>query len=205
MAVPDRRQAGLTLVELLVALALLGLIVAAVGGALGVGLAGGRALDQRVERLEETRLAQAALRRLLEGARPVAWRDGRSTAVGFSGGRERLDFIATLPGWPGRGGLHLLRLARDGDRLVLLNRITAGEAPGFDFSENTATSLLMEGVRSVRLSYFGARAADRAARWHDDWRDAATLPRLVRLDVERADGAVWPLLTVAPALSAQPR
>ncbi len=201
----DKRQAGLTLIELLVALSLLGLLVAALGGALGTGLAGSRALDERVERLEDTRLTQAALRRLLSRARPVQWPDGRDTVAAFAGGRERLDFLADLPGWPGRGGLHQLRLVRDGDRLVLLRRITAGEEAGFAFGDVAETSVLMTGVASIRLSYFGAGDGDAPPQWQDAWRGRTGLPRLVRLDVTRTDGGVWPLLSVAPALAAQPR
>ena len=201
----DARQQGLTLIELLVALSLLGLLMAALGGALGAGLAGSRLFDDRVDRLEETRLTQAALRRLLSRARPVQWREGPGTAAAFAGGRARLDFLADLPGWPGRGGLHQLRLARDGDRLVLLRRITAGEEAAFTFGAAADASVLMSGVSSIRLSYYGAGKGDVVADWHESWRGRSTLPRLIRVDLERIDGAVWPLLSVAPALAVQPR
>ncbi|MEX2644458.1 MAG: prepilin-type N-terminal cleavage/methylation domain-containing protein [Acetobacterales bacterium] len=204
----ERRQAGLTLIELLVALALLGLIVGALGGALGTGLAGTRSLDRKVERLEEVRLTQATLRRLLESARPVQWQEpgpSGGQVVGFDGARERLDFVAMMPAWPAQGGLHLMRLALEDGRLLLLRRISAGEEPGFDFDRLSERTVLMEGVSALHLSFYGAETERRAARWHDDWQGATALPRLVRIDVERSDGGLWPLMTVAPALAQQPR
>jgi general secretion pathway protein J len=79
------RQRGFTLVELLVGLTLLGLIVAVLAGALRIGLIGARTVDDRSGWLNEVRTVQGVIRRAVESSRPVVWRDGADSNIGFSG------------------------------------------------------------------------------------------------------------------------
>lgn len=202
-----RREAGLTLIELLVGLAVLGLIAAVLAGALRTGIAGSEAIERRVERLNELRLGQAFIRRHMSQARPVKWADGRRARVAFDGDADGVSFVSVMPSWPSAGGLYLVRLALVGDRLVLVRRITAGESPGFDFDRHAERWVLASGVASLRFAYFGAETRREPPQWHDRWRERAELPLLVRLDVAYADpgGGRWPTLMVAPMLEAQPR
>jgi general secretion pathway protein J len=197
----------LTLVELLVGLAVLGLIAAALAGALRTGIAGRDAVEGRAERLNELRLGQAFIRRHLTQARPVKWAEGRRARVAFEGDGEGVSFVSVMPSWPSAGGLYLVRLALAGDRLVLLRRITAGEADGFAWDGETERWVLASGVASLRFAYFGAETRRDPPRWRDDWRDRTDLPLLVRLDVAYAEPSSgrWPTLVVAPVLGAQPR
>jgi hypothetical protein len=46
---------------------------------------------------------------------------------------------------------------------------------------------ILPDIATLKLSYYG-RNNSRTARWHDAWSDAATLPRLIRIDLETVDG-----------------
>lgn len=202
-----RGQAGFTLLELLVGLALLGLTVAITAAALNTGLLGADVTGKRSARLNQIRAAQTVLRDRLGTARPVAWSAGTRAVVGFDGESESADFIAVLPPWPGQGGPHLVRIARNGDRLTMSTKIHAGGTQAFDFSGPVERTVLLEGVRSVRFAYYGRTAPRAPAGWHPTWRSQASLPSLVRLSVAFAGdvGTAWPELVIAPVIGPQPR
>ena len=203
----SRRQSGFTLIELLVGLTLLGLTVTIIVAALNTSLLGADVTGKRSARLNQIRAAQLVLHRRIETARPVAWSDGSRAMAAFEGTAAAANFIAVLPPWPGRGGPHLVRIARDGDRLTMSTKIDSGEARSFDFTGAADRTVLLEGVRSVRFGYYGRRTPHEPAKWHETWQSRAALPALVRLSVAFAghSGTTWPELVVAPVIGPQPR
>ncbi len=202
-----RRQSGFTLLELLVALTLLGLTVAMIVTALNSSLLGADVTKKRSVRLNQIRVAQLALRRQIEAVRPVNWADKVLNKVGFDGQADEASFVSVQPPWPGPGGPHLVRVARDGDRLIMSRRIHSGENPSFDFSGPVSRTVLLDGISAIRFGYFGRVDPRAPAKWHASWRSRATLPSLIRLSVtfRGAAGAAWPELIVAPVIGPRPR
>ena len=200
-------EAGFTLVEMLVGLTLLGLIMAVLAGALRTGLVGIEAVDARAERLSEMRVTQAFIRRHLEAARPVSWLRKRRPVVAFEGQSEEVSFMAAMAEWPNAGALYLVRLAREGSRLVMIRRITSGEPERFDFGRHVERVTLATGIAGLRFSFFGPTPDQRTAKWHERWRDQAAMPDLVRLDIDYADPAAgeWAPLLVTTMIERQPR
>ncbi len=207
MARARHGQAGFTLIEMLVAMTLLGLIVAVLAGALQGGLAGSERVDTQAERLNELRLAQAFIRRHVEAARPVSWTHDRRAVVAFEGRAEALDFVAVMPAWPARGGLYLVRLAFDDGDLVMTRRITSGEPSEFRYEDGVERRVLARDVAGLSFAYFGTPADGRRAGWRDDWTGQYAMPELVSLALDYADPAAgrWPDLVMAPTIGAQPR
>ncbi len=201
-----RGERGFTLIEVLVALTLLGALVAVLAGALRLGLLGRETVDARAEWLDEVRLTQTFVRQYIEAARPFSRVRGRRTEVVFHGEREAVSFVAAMPGWKNPGGLYLVRIAREGDRLMLTRRITSGETDGFDFSADAERTILATGIARLEFSYFGGiPPLDETPRWHDQWRGQAATPRLVRLDLTNRHGERWPVLVAATMIGPQPR
>lgn len=207
MARARHGQAGFTLVELLVAMTLLGLIVVVLTGALQGGLAGSERVDAQAERLNELRLAQAFIRRHVEAARPVQWTRDRRAVVAFEGRADTLDFVAVMPAWPARGGIYLVRLAFEDGDLVMTRRITSGEPAEFRYADGVERRVLARDVVGGGFTYFGAPADGRRAAWRDDWTGQHTMPDLVALALDYADPAAgrWPDLVMAPTIGIQPR
>jgi general secretion pathway protein J len=206
-----RSQSGMTLVELVVALALLALIVGALAGALGTGLNASAAVEARAGASETLRVAQTALRRHLGQARPAVWRAGAREQIAFAGDAAAVGFVAPMPPWPGSGGFYLVRVGledRPEGRALVLRRVpTAGERSDFGFAGGSEATVLAEGVAAIRWSYFGVEDGARAPAWRADWRGQRHLPRLVRLDLQFRDSAApaWPPLVIALKLDEDQR
>lgn len=204
-----RRQAGMTLLELVVALGLLALLVGVLAAALGVSTRGSAAVERRAEHAETLRIAHTTLRRYLAQARPVRTQLDQRDQVVFAGAPDGLGFVAVMPPWPGGGGLYLVRLSLEevgGLRaLVLTRRPTAGEAAVID--GEAERTVLVAGVAALRWSYFGADDGARQGSWRSEWRGRGELPKLVRLELRLADpqAPAWPPLIAALPLEAGPR
>lgn len=203
------RQSGFTLVELLVAIVLLGMISVALFGGIRFGARSWEAGHRRLEQINEVEVAQTVLRRLLGKAREVTLFDAARSrdAVSFSGHSDAVYFAAPLPAHRGIGGAYGFSLQVSnrfgGGDLVLAWRLQRPETPPAEAGEFEDQTVLLSDIRDVSFAYFGAPESGRTDDWQDVWDGTGGLPRLVRMTVEfeADDGRVWPALTIAPALA----
>ncbi len=102
---------GFSLAELLVALALLGMISALIASGLGLG---NKIWNRSEEKSQATRglyEAEAGLSLLLATLQPL--RQGNGSEIDFKGSPDSLEGVVALPPHVGLGGLYRLRLYLD--------------------------------------------------------------------------------------------
>ncbi|HEX6137162.1 MAG TPA: prepilin-type N-terminal cleavage/methylation domain-containing protein [Casimicrobiaceae bacterium] len=199
------RQRGFTLLELTIALVLLGLLSAVLFGSVrlaGRSTDGGEAKTQAAASM---RLAQDFLRANLEAQHPLRMRKIVEFPLLFTGASDELRYASELPPRVAGGGLWFYRLAVRSDEArspLVLERLVpdlAADAPP-EFV-NAERSVLAEDIASLKLGYFGRErdaAAAAAPSWHDRWDDPQQLPQVIRIDVTPKHGPAWPTLYVAP-------
>lgn len=195
------RQAGLTLVETLTALTIMGVTLALLFDGLYVIGRSARAGQEQLAGNDRARVAWAFLRREVSEAVPLSRGQPAEAPLFFDGGPAELRFFGELPAHRGGGGVYEMRLTRreddSGAHLVLSYRNAWPErlaAP--ERAATWATVSLVENVRSLALAYFGRESADSPERWHDRWVQRAVLPERVRIAVEFDDGRRWPELVI---------
>ena len=205
----DRRslakQEGFTLLELIVALVLLGLLSAVLFGSLRLAGRSTQGGEAAVERAAGMRLAQQFLRANLEAQHPLRMRKMVDWPLLFSGAQDELRYAAPLPARVARGGIWFYRLVVAADEprspLVLERTIpdlTADQMPDFAHAER---SVLAEDIASLKIAYFGRdpdAGPSAEASWRDTWADPQKLPRLIRIDVVPKNAPAWPTLYVTP-------
>ncbi len=185
-----RGEAGTTLVELLVGLALFGLIAMTSLAALQGGgrlSHGGRARAEAIQRIEAV---HGTLRRLLEDTANLA--DAGQDTVAFAGGATQLAWVGRAPSAAMPAGLYALHLTLQDDRLVFGWRAFDAAQPLADQPPEDSVTVL-DGIAGATLTFFGDNA------WQARWVERPRLPRLLRLDVAPSGSAAWrwPPLVVA--------
>ncbi|KJV08195.1 hypothetical protein VZ95_19355 [Elstera litoralis] len=178
------RAAGLTLIEILVTLAVLGLALMLLGNGLRLTFAAQGRISAAAQVLEERQAAVERLRALALRATPLALRrgDGGLTQA-FIGTTDRAGLGRR---WAGRS--RAPRFARGGPAPgggSVDPGLSGVGAPG----DAAARSLLLPGVAALRLTYFGRANGMGAPVWQDEWPAQEQVPRLLRLTLTFADGA----------------
>jgi general secretion pathway protein J len=201
---PPHQEAGFTLMELLVAIALLSLLSVVLVGSLRFSLTAWARGADHVERVEDTAIVQEFLRRTIGDAYPLFILSDPTRGVGyvdFTGTRQSLRFLADAPiALGGRGRVWFaLALERQNGHAHFIITSTPELA-----AAASARKILLPDVEGIALDYFGIARADRQAAWHAVWRVEPVLPQLVRLKVSFAssDQRAWPDLVIAPRITA---
>ena len=200
------REAGFSLVEVLIALMLLGLLTMALFFSVRFGVTAWQRGGERSDQIHTSMLVQDLLRRLIGQAYPLMLADGTGSGrIDFAGTATSLDFLAPVPIALASGGRARFTLAieRRGDRsdLVLASRpeLAAGDAPA-ELNRKT----LLATLEGAEFAYFGVAQSKSTAQWHERWSGEMSLPALVRVRVRfaRSDPRLWPDLTIAPRITA---
>jgi general secretion pathway protein J len=191
-----RRRAGFTLLELLVALALLAALTVILMSALEFGTQVWRRGDQGAA-AADLAVAYRTLQNNIERALPIPERVEQSNAavMAFDGTADALTLVVANPGRVGLLGDTVLRLERNsGAGAPFLGISWAPYDPKQRLTIDTfnETLTLLADVRAVSFRYFGARDEDDGPpRWSDEWRSQSRLPRVIAIDLETADKHKW--------------
>ncbi len=103
-------QTGFTLLELLIAMALMSLVLVMLYGGLRLGMRSWDAGEQRAESVNEVRLIEDFIRRQLRQSMTVYREDPeQGQAVVFEGQADSLTFVAPLLSYLGMGGLYVIQ------------------------------------------------------------------------------------------------
>ncbi len=184
---------GFTLLELLVALVVLGFVLAGLSGGVRYGL---RAADTQARTLAERAELDAvdrALRRLIEQMDPGTARDG----AGFGGSAGRLVFVSELPAASGLPTRHAdIALGLDGARRLVLRATPHSPGRPFGPPPLPVEEELLRDVDHVEFSYLGR---DAGASWASAW-SGKELPAVIRLRVvfPPGDRRHWPDIIASP-------
>jgi hypothetical protein len=185
----------MTLVELLVGMALFGLIATLGVAQLRGGVRLWHAADARAVAIERIDAAHGVVRRVLEDAALLSEPDG--TTATFLAEPARLRWVGRAPSAAMPPGLYALELALEGGTLRLGWRAHDPARP-LATQPPVETQILLENIAGGGFDVFGTDAAGRTG-WHAAWQAAPRPPRLVRLALA-PDAAAhwrWPPLVVA--------
>jgi general secretion pathway protein J len=207
---------GFTLLELLVAITLLGLLMAALFGGLRLGARVWETADTRLDASARLQIVQDFIRQRLAEALPLEVPPPERADVGvaeplFLGTLEAVRFAGMMPDHLG-AGVYLMELAsakpgRPDGTIDLVLRWRPFELNDETVEEvEPEVRVLIENIEALELSYFGTIDPEQPPDWWQAWEDPPELPRLIRLRVHfpENDERRWPELIVRPMVDRAP-
>jgi general secretion pathway protein J len=195
-----RGPRGFTLVELIIALAIVGALLVVAFGGLRVAIAAWTQGDERAEAHQHLRGVALILARTLQGA--TAYRGARGTApesvILFRGEEDRIEFVTDAPAVPFTVPIAFTAVVvglGQGDEAGLVVRQRA--LPNFEPFTEARPVLRDPSVRHLRFRYLG-----RGDSWETSWsaEGDAGMPRAIQIEIAIAQGRrveTLPPLTVS--------
>ena len=198
-----KRAGGFTLVEVLLALVLMGMLLSLAYGGLRAST---RAADKGQAILEQSgriRMAHQFVRKQLNQMAFLGFAENETdgSRIVFEGDARKIRFVAPMPGYLGFGGPQVQELAlvpgKDGDELVLSHALLQG------FEEQNLYQrepiVLVDKIESAEFSFLGRDEQGELTTWVSQWDQPGVLPASVALDIEFTEDVYlkWPLLTAS--------
>jgi general secretion pathway protein J len=204
----SNRQAGYTLVEMLVALSLTGFLSTALLANVGMGARVWETVEDRSQQSAGGNVLDKVLRRHIRLAVPltVGGAGGASgrQAVFFEGDSRGLRFFTEAGAGALPAGIYGVEIGFDedhGDAVLRLRRArlaigSLGEGQGVAWDESR---LPLQFVGAT-FAYYGRQGGDNEADWHREWSGQRSLPDLVRLSFGGSEaGQSARSIVIAPA------
>lgn len=194
---PARRQAGFTLLEILVVLVVLGLLLATLAEGTQFGLRAwqsqARTLAERADLDTVDRTLRTLIERLSPGGQP-------GEAPSLTGSSRRVSFRTELPMVAGALATReaIVGIAVDPAHRLQLRYLSYYRNP-IGPSPSPAEALLLDAVDHIEISYFRPGGGRLGGDWLTAWSEP-TPPRLIRIRIVFLDPTRrrWPDIVAAP-------
>ena len=179
---PRIRQSGFTLLELLISLAMIGLIVLIVTGAMRLSIRSVTSGEKRINQLERLRTTVGLIDSQVQSIFPFATAPDGTLKGSVKGGSDVLSIATNYSLWKGQAGYvqadYTVAEGTDGKRSLNLSEHTVGV-------EDTHEAELLSGFDELSFSYYSESAVESESGWRDDWTDEAAFPDKIRLVLKK--------------------
>jgi len=184
-----KRVTGFTLMEMLLGMALLGLLTLALFSALRFGTQSWERAEAKAAQVVDLAIVETMLRREMAKAFPLRVGLANENKIAFEGDAAGLKFFTALPAHFSTGGLSLVELRHEsgggepgaGGNLMLRHALQNGLETELPSGDDTKESRLLRGLSKVRFDYFGRETDFVEPAWKTAWAQSARMPQLVRL------------------------
>jgi len=193
---PHRGEAGFTLIEILVVLAVFGMLSLVLWSGLGAGVQGWSTGERLAADTREMRGMETILRAEIERAEKA----GRGEGV-FQGRPDVVAFVAWMPEAAGYHSAVRVGIGVDKRGVLVVRWVPTVRTGCQPEAGPPRQEDLARGVQRIRFSYYGTTGG--TSEWVERW-DRRELPLLVRVQIVFADTRrSWPDIVIRPILAGQ--
>ncbi len=184
-----RAEAGFTLIEVMVSLAIVGLIMTFMFSGLSVGMDIWERGSGKILEIENRARVERLIRRQLSLASPMEFERGDSAFVIFAGDNRRLEFVAAYSLIDGAVQARKIHYVVEDGEFLYYEQFLFDHEPGE--ITNRGGQLLAQ-FQDVEFRYLGSDR-DGKLRWIDEWESGTGLPGAVQVRIDD-DYVVVPLI-----------
>jgi general secretion pathway protein J len=197
-----RFQRGFTLIEVVVAMVLLGTMMLLLYQGLNFSLRSWDAGNVNGQRVADWRISENFLRREVSEIYPMRWRDPALLKFAFEGKPHEMRFVSSRRAGMSAMGLSLVAIDVEPGKeprtqdLVMRRAQASGDTNDFTPLDQAQPSVLLPDVSSVDIAYFGAETDFADPAWMDEWKFQQRMPQMVRIVVHNSGGQELPAMLV---------
>ncbi len=179
----SRPEAGFTLLELMISIALIGVIVLILTGAMRLGFRSVDAGERRIEALERIRASLNIVDAQIQSEIPVTYIDeDGSTRYYFKGSGTTMEFSTNFSLWSGQAGYVLVHYKVATDNSGLQSLLISENIIGMTAMRETK---LFDSFSEISFEYFYKGPTDEQGSWVREWTDDTDFPEKVKLHLVR--------------------
>ena len=206
-------ESGFTLIEVLIATVLLGMMMLILTGSLRIGAESWEAGEERLNQASRMFIVQSFLRRHIGGLMPVsAVSSNGEMEPAFRGTGNSLSYVAPLPDQLEGGGLYRFKVYVTGQDEAKELRVSITPYRSTPETQKTEPApiddiAIVDPVREVKFGYYGPaeneadtntnQTGAQKGKWVEAWKDYQ-LPTMIRIDIDPVGEEPWPSLVLAP-------
>lgn len=203
-----RSQRGFTLLEILLAVALLAVMVLLAMGTLRTAVRAMHSGERVVTQTDSVRIAQEFLRRQISHAMALPFEREEDTGMMyvFEGDESSMRFVSTMPGHLAKGGPHVqeLHIAQGpkGLQLEFTHTLLNGYDKASQASVERPPVMVLDGLAEASFEYRGMTETGELGEWTTQWDAPHAPPMMVRMVASFPEDRrqQWPRLEI-PVMS----
>ncbi|MCQ8105036.1 prepilin-type N-terminal cleavage/methylation domain-containing protein [Methylomonas sp. SURF-2] len=187
---------GFTLIEVLIAMTLLGVMVVLLFSCLRIAAESWNAGENKMASVNQKAVVYQFFKRHLTSIRPMPVMNSAQDAIPdgaqvFQGFAQNLTFVAGLPASSARKGLQIFNVVLDPAGAMVRVTLTPYRLTDADRAPDKP-EVLLERVADLRFAYFGKIEEFDEPRWQQEWLVPDRLPSLIKVSIALQDGSYWP-------------
>lgn len=171
---------GFTLMELMVSIAIIGVIAVILAAAMRLGFRSVDSGEKRIESLERMRSSLSIIESQIQSGLPLTVDEDGVKKYLFTGEREVMEFSTNYSIWAGLKGYAIVAYkvesAGNGKKILSVSENIVGMGKG---GETT----LLKSHDDIYFEYFYKDPTKEEGEWVDEWTETTSLPEKVRLHI----------------------
>ena len=172
------RTAGFTLLELMVSIAIIGIIILIITGAMRLGFRSVNAGERKIESLERIRSSLALIGYQIQSAMPLIITDNDTKKYSFTGEKTSLQFPTNYSIWGGEKGYVTVTYSIDSDNRGKKTLYASESMIGLSGAGETK---LLEAFDDISFEYFYKDPTMEEGEWVEQWTDENSMPEKIRV------------------------
>lgn len=212
-----RSTVGFTLLEVLIGMSLLSIMMLLLFATLRTCVHSWNLGEKKIAEVSQAAIVQNFFQSKLHSTLPLNAgfleekkdeREEEKQRFSFEGNEGQLQFVSAMPASAGRLGLQLFTMSLEQAEKGEGSDLRVDIKPFFPKDEDEEWQneqvTILKNIKELRFAYYGLdedsdeqQENEDEFSWQDEWLEKKTLPKLVSVDIELANGEVWPQVVVA--------
>jgi len=193
-----RDSRGFTLLELMISIAMVGIIVVIVAAAMKLGIQSVDRGENRINALERIRTSLNTIEAQIQSWIPLTYDDNGEKKRYFTTAVDSLQFATNYSIWGGEQGYTVVTYSIENDNAGKQTMKASENIVGMSNSRETK---LLGSYDRIYFEYFLKGPTDEKGEWVDEWTDDVLMPEKIKLHLvsgQRDFALIIPIRTIAP-------